>query len=172
MRIPTELPRPPAWSNDPAAASQPKPVAGQLPPAYEELLSEISVSGVHVDYYHRVEVLDRLIGGQGVLTHGWLAEDSAQPGPVIKRREQACAADGVVFGEDNLGLDKDVLVLGMRDAEGGADSYFLCQWSTQEPIDSARFFIACVESGRSTGRFEIYVRGPLQWDAFLDELQE
>lgn len=143
-----------------------------LPVAYEAMLCQVDSHDVCFDVFARAERLNDLIGSQGYLTHGWLAADSACPGPVIKLREEAVSPDGVVFGEDNLGLGNDVFVLGMRDAQGGADSYFLCQWPAQAPIKDALFFDVCIESGRITGRHEIYVHGPLKWDAFLEYLRE
>lgn len=151
----------------PAAAD---PARRALPGEQEDALSRLRDADLNFDASQRAGFLADLTGPVGYLTHGWLPADSFQRGPVVMLREQACSRDGVAFGEDNLGLEEGVLVLGMRDTQGGADSYFVCQWPEGAPFEAASIFTVCIESGRSTGRYEIHVSEPLGWEAFLDRL--
>jgi hypothetical protein len=157
-----------------SADAAPQPRTGKercLPTEYEEALWHVRSCDADFAVSGRAKLLNDLIGSQGYLTNGWLAADSACPGPVIKLREEASSAAGVVFGEDNLGLEDDVLVLGMCHAHGGADSYYLCQWPVHAPVEEARFFVVCIESGQRTGRYEIFVDHPREWDQLLEYLR-
>jgi hypothetical protein len=146
------------------------PAPRELPDELEAALGQLRDADLSFDVSRRAGFLADLIGPLGYLTHGWLPADSFQGGPVLMLREQACSRDGVAFGEDNLRLAEGVRVLGMRDTQGGADSYFLYHWPEGVPIEAARVFTVCIESGRSTGRYEIHVSEPMGWEAFLDQL--
>lgn len=104
------------------------------------------------------------------LITGWLPSDCRPPagsrlsGPVVMLREAASTPEGVVFGEDNLGLDPGAELLGKRHAHGGADSYFL--------RFGDRFYTLCVESGHADARYEIFVSPPRDWPTFLSYLED
>jgi hypothetical protein len=155
---------------DPVLPGAAGPAPHALPDPQEQQLCQLPDAELSFDAMRRPEFHTDLTGPVGYLTHGWLPADSLRDGPVVMLREQACSRDGVAFGEDNLGLREDVMVLGMRDTQGGADSYFLCQWPEGTRVEEARFFTVCIESGRSTGRYEIHVSEPREWEAFLDDL--
>lgn len=145
-------------------------VPSLLSPAQEYALSALQDPDLNFAAYGRRVLTEDLVGPGGYLTQGWLPEDSYLRGPVKKLREQATSADGVAWDAPNLGLQADVQVIGMRDTQGAADSYFVCQSDPDDPQAPPRFFTLCIESGQGTGAYEIFVSPPRDWQAFLDLL--
>jgi hypothetical protein len=141
-----------------------------LSPAQEQALSYPSDPDLNFDTFCRDGFTNELVGPTGYLTQGWLPEDSYRQGPVILLREEAISPEGVAWGEDNLGLQPDAQVIGVRDTQGGSDSYFICQPDPDDPHAPPRFFTVCIESGQHDHRYEIFVSAPLEWEDFLDQL--
>lgn len=155
----------------PAAPGLGRPATPLLSPAQEHALATLRDPDLNFDTYGRRVLTHDLVGANGYLTQGWLPDDSYQPGPVELLREQATNPKGVVWDAPNLALKPDVEVIGMRDAQGGADSYYLCQPDPGDAQAPLRFFTLCIESGRDTGVYEIFVSPPCSWEDFLDQLR-
>lgn len=144
--------------------------ASLLSSAQEHALTALRDPDLNFEAYARRALTDELVGPGGYLTQGWLPEDSYRSGPVRLLREQATSADGVAWDATNLTLQPDVQVIGMRDTQGGADSYFVCQPDPDDAQGPPHFFTLCIESGQGTGVYEIFVSPPRDWQAFLDLL--
>lgn len=144
--------------------------ASLLSAAQEHTLTTLRDPELNFEAYGRRVLTDDLVGAAGYLTQGWLPDDSYRPGPVKLLREQATSPEGVAWDAINLGLQPDVQVIGMRDTQGGADSYFVCQPDPDDAHAPPRFFTLCIESGQGSGVYEIFVSPPRDWQAFLDQL--
>lgn len=154
----------------PLPARMPGAARSLLSSAQEYALTALRDPDLNFEAYGRRVLTDDLVGPGGYLTQGWLPEDSFRAGPVRQLREQATSADGVAWDASNLTLQPDAQVIGMRDTQGGADSYFVCQPDPDDAQAPPRFFTLCIESGQDTGVYEIFVSPPRDWQAFLDLL--
>lgn len=164
---PLNLPGRPAAPPNHGVANTP---VSLLSPAQEQALTALGDPDLNFDPYCREGFTEELVGPTGYLTQGWLPDDSYRLGPVILLREEAISPEGVAWGEDNLSLQLDAKVIGVRDTQGGSESYFICQPEPDDPHAPPRFFTVCVESGQHEGRYEIFVSAPLEWQDFLDQL--
>ncbi|MBT2768467.1 hypothetical protein J7J08_12545 [Stenotrophomonas sp. ISL-67] len=133
------------------------------------MLSTLRDPDLNFEAHDRRLLTEDLMGPGGYLAQGWLPEDSYQAAPVTLLREQATSRDGVAWDAINLTLQPGVQVIGMRNTQGGADSYFVCQPDPEDAQGRLRFFTLCIESGRDTGVYEIFVSPPRDWQAFVDQ---
>ncbi|WP_312326118.1 hypothetical protein [Stenotrophomonas sp.] len=147
------------------------PARSLLSAAQEQALLALRDRDLSFDPHARRALTNDLTGVGGYLTQGWLPDDSNRDGPVKLLWHDATSPEGVAWDTTNLTLEPDAQVIGMRNTDGGADSYFVCRPDQQDADAPPNFFIVCIESGRRTGMYEIYVSPPCSWQAFLDHFE-
>lgn len=147
------------------------PARSLLSPAQEQALLALRDRDLNFDPHARLALTHDLTGVGGYLTQGWLPDDSYRAGPVTLLWHEATSPEGVAWDTTNLALEPDAQVIGMRNTDGGADSYFVCRPDRDDVEAPPCFFTLCIESGRRTGMYEIFVSPPCSWQAFLDQLE-